>query len=60
MDHRLRSGCARPIAELAELGLRGAADRARAKLLESFPDPVLGTIALAERRSRFVAPPETS
>jgi hypothetical protein len=60
MDHRPRSGCARPIAELAELGLWGAADRAGARLLESFPDTVLETIALAERRSRFAAPPETS
>jgi predicted DNA-binding transcriptional regulator YafY len=47
---------AQPIAELAALGIDKAADRARRKLIESFPDQVRERIALATRRFRFVVP----
>ncbi|WP_293906158.1 HTH domain-containing protein [Phenylobacterium sp.] len=46
----------RPVAELAMLGLEDAAQRARAKLLESFPDPVRAKIEQARRRFRFDLP----
>ena len=46
---------ARPMPELDELGLTGAAARARSKMLESFPDRVRETIVDAQRRFRFAA-----
>lgn len=45
----------RPTPELDQLGLREAGERARAKMLESFPDPVREKVALARRRFRFKA-----
>ena len=47
----------RPVAELAALGLSEAGDRARAKMLESFPDPVRLKIETARRRFRSDPPP---
>jgi predicted DNA-binding transcriptional regulator YafY len=43
----------RPIAELAMLDLSAAADRARGKMFESFPDAVRSKVALARERFRF-------
>ncbi len=48
---------ARPVAELAALGMVEAGERARAKMLESFPDPVRAKIEAARRRFRFDPPP---
>ncbi len=45
-----------PTPELDELGMRSAADRARNKLLESFPDGVREKIQCARRRFRFDVP----
>ena len=50
----------RPIPELAMLGLAEAADRARGKMLESFPDPVRLKIEAARRRFRFHLPTDPS
>ena len=50
----------RPMPELDALGLAEAGHRARAKMLESFPDPVRATVELSRRRFGFspqVAPP---
>ena len=47
----------RPVVELAALGMAEAGERARAKLLESFPDPVRARIETARRRFRFDPPP---
>lgn len=44
---------ARPIGEVAALGIADAANRARRKLIESFPDQVRANITLALRRFRF-------
>jgi predicted DNA-binding transcriptional regulator YafY len=44
----------RPIGELAPLGIADAANRARRKLMESFPDPVRERATQAARRFRFV------
>ena len=50
----------RPIPELNALGLAEAGDRARSKMLESFPDPVREKIDRARRRFRFeLSPGET-
>lgn len=46
---------ARPIGELASLGIADAAARAKRKLIESFPDQVRERIAEATRRFRFDA-----
>ena len=43
----------RPMAELAELGLAEAGERARSKMLESFPDRVRDTIREARLRFRY-------
>jgi len=45
----------RPLPELAALGLAEAGGRARAKMLESFPDRVRATIETARDRFRFDA-----
>ena len=45
---------AAPVPELAELGLAGAASRARSKLLESLPDAVRATVRRSRDRARFV------
>ncbi|MFZ1679692.1 MAG: HTH domain-containing protein, partial [Rhizobiaceae bacterium] len=42
-----------PLPEIDALGLRRAGERARSKLLESFPDGVRDKIAVARRRFRF-------
>ena len=47
---------ARPMPELAALGLAAAGARARAKMLESFPDRVRAAIERAHRQFRFDAP----
>ncbi len=47
----------RPTPELRDLGLEGAGARARAKMLESFPDGVRETIDLARRRFQFADAP---
>lgn len=44
---------AAPVPELEALGLRPAGERARSKLLESFPDGVREKIAIARRRFRL-------
>jgi predicted DNA-binding transcriptional regulator YafY len=44
---------ARPLGELAALGIADAANRARRKLIESFPDQVRERIAVATGRFRF-------
>ena len=44
---------ARPMPELAALGMSDAAHRARAKIVESFPDQVRARIAAAQQRFRF-------
>lgn len=49
---------ARPMPELAELGLSAAAERARGKMLESYPDAVREKMAVARARFRFEPPPE--
>ncbi len=49
---------ARPMPELAALGLDAAGARARAKMLESFPDRVRAAIERAHRQFRFDAPVE--
>jgi predicted DNA-binding transcriptional regulator YafY len=46
-----------PLPELAALGMADAAARARAKLLESLPDPVRVATETAARRFRFDASP---
>jgi predicted DNA-binding transcriptional regulator YafY len=46
----------RPIPELDQLGMRAAAERARSKLLESFPDGVREKISRAISQFRFGAP----
>lgn len=46
---------ARPTDELAALGIADAANRARRKLLEAFPDTVRARAALGARRFRFVS-----
>jgi predicted DNA-binding transcriptional regulator YafY len=43
----------RPLDDLVELGVADAANRARRKLIESFPDQVRERIAIAARRFRF-------
>jgi len=48
---------ANPTPELAALGMAGAADRARVKLLESFPDAVRAKIKAANRRFNFTPSP---
>ena len=48
---------ARPSNELAALGMANAADRARRKLIESFPDLVRERAGAAAQRFRFVAEP---
>ena len=48
-----------PMPELEALGMAEAARRARAKLLESFPDGVREKAALAQARFRFDAPADT-
>lgn len=45
----------KPVAELVALGLANAGQRARSKLLESFPDPVRAKIATTQRA--FLFPP---
>jgi len=45
-----------PAPELAALGLADAGRRARAKMLESFPDVVRATVEQARSRFRFEAP----
>ncbi len=45
----------RPIQELDALGMADAASRARAKMLESFPDQVRATIEATRRRFMFEA-----
>jgi predicted DNA-binding transcriptional regulator YafY len=42
----------RPMPELADLGLSGAAERARSKMLESFPDRVRDVMAVARQQFR--------
>ena len=44
----------RPLGALAQLGIGDAANRARRKLIESFPDQVRERIGIATRRFRFV------
>jgi predicted DNA-binding transcriptional regulator YafY len=51
---------ARPIPELAALGLAAAGARARAKMLESFPDRVRAAMERAHRQFRFDAPEEAA
>lgn len=46
---------ARPVDDLAPLGLKDAAVRARRKLLEAFPDAVRARAAVAAQRFRFTA-----
>ena len=46
----------RPLDQLAELGIADAANRARRKLIESFPDQVRERIAIATQRFRFADP----
>lgn len=46
----------RPADELVAIGLGGAAERARRKLMESLPDPVRERAALAAQRFRIDAP----
>lgn len=46
-----------PISEIDALGMTDAAHRARAKMLESFPDRVRSTIEAARRRFRSDPPP---
>lgn len=43
----------RPMAELEQIGLHKAADRARSKLLESFPDGVRDRVQQAKQRFQF-------
>lgn len=45
----------KPVPELDALGMRAAGDRARSKLLESFPDGVREKIAAARSRFLFAA-----
>ena len=47
---------ARPLDDLAPLGLKDAATRARRKLLEAFPDPVRARALTAGERFRFSPP----
>jgi len=47
---------ARPLDDLAALGMAEAANRARRKLLESFTDTVRARAAEGSRRFRFMAP----
>ncbi len=49
-----------PMPELDDLGLTGAAPRARSKMLESFPDKVRETVAAAQRRFRHAPAPRLS
>lgn len=49
----------RPVPELADLGMAGAAARARSKLLESLPDAVRERALIASRRFRFAAAVES-
>lgn len=49
----------RPLDRLAELGIADAANRARRKLIESFPDQVRERIAIATQRFRFADPDGT-
>jgi predicted DNA-binding transcriptional regulator YafY len=51
---------ARPVEDLAVLGIADAANRARRKLLESFPDAVRTRALEAGRRFRFAQPPPTA
>jgi predicted DNA-binding transcriptional regulator YafY len=44
---------ARPVPELDALGMSDAAQRARSKIVESFPDQVRARIAAARQRFRF-------
>jgi len=46
---------ARPMPELASLGLAAAGARARAKMLESFPDRVRAAMQRAGRQFRYAA-----
>ena len=46
---------ARPMPELAALGLARAAEQARSKLLESIPDSLRDKLAAARRRFRYAA-----
>lgn len=46
---------ARPLDDMAPLGLKDAATRARRKLLEAFPDPVRARALTAGERFRFSA-----
>jgi predicted DNA-binding transcriptional regulator YafY len=46
----------RPLNELAELGLAEAGERARSKMLESFPDPVRARMDETRRRFRYELP----
>ncbi len=48
---------ARPVNDLAPLGIADAANRARRKLMESFPDAVRARASEAARRFRFAQPP---
>jgi predicted DNA-binding transcriptional regulator YafY len=50
----------RPIPELVALNMAAAADRARRKLVESFPDQTRRTIECTRRRLRFDAPPSAA
>jgi predicted DNA-binding transcriptional regulator YafY len=50
----------RPVDDLAALGMADAANRARRKLLESFPDVVRARASQAARRFRFVPDPAPS
>lgn len=51
---------ARPVDELDALGMADAANRARRKLIESFPDLVRERAAAAARRFRFAVDPSPS
>ncbi len=44
----------RPTTDLAALGMSGAVDRARRKLIESFPDQVRERVRVAAQRFRFL------
>lgn len=48
---------ARPMPELAALGMSDAAHRARGKIIESFPDQVRARIASAQQRFTFAPRP---
>ncbi|MDH3695249.1 MAG: HTH domain-containing protein [Gammaproteobacteria bacterium] len=43
-----------PTPLVSALGIQESADRAREKLIESFPDPVRNTVTVTQRRFRFV------